>query len=270
MSNFWQRALTGTVFVAVIVFSIFSGEMVFQLLFLMISLFSLKEFYTLVGSPLVTIQKLPGLLLGGFTYLCIAPLTGAFLPIQKWIAVLYTLIVLIIIIELYRKKTFPFHNIAYVVSGVVYVVIPFALLAKLSIINTVYDYSIPLSIFLLIWTNDTFAYITGVKFGKHRLFVRISPKKSWEGSAGGLIFTLLVAYFLSKQFNVFATTEWMIIAAIVVVAGTLGDLVESMLKRSLQVKDSGNILPGHGGLLDRFDALLLAVPCIYIYLSLCS
>jgi phosphatidate cytidylyltransferase len=118
----------------------------------------------------------------------------------------------------------------------------------------------------LIWLADTGAYIFGVSFGKHKLFERISPKKTWEGIFGGLLVSVAGAFFLTKYFYIFPLEVWVIIALIIVFFGTLGDLVESMFKRSLSIKDSGNILPGHGGILDRFDSLLFVIPVIFTYL----
>jgi phosphatidate cytidylyltransferase len=129
-------------------------------------------------------------------------------------------------------------------------------------------YGIVLGFFLLIWLNDTGAYFIGSLIGKHKLFERISPGKTWEGSAGGTLFALLTAWGLSYIFPQIDRTHWLILAIITVVTGTLGDLVESMLKRSLGIKDSGNILPGHGGMLDRFDAVLLSAPFVFVYLAL--
>jgi phosphatidate cytidylyltransferase len=122
--------------------------------------------------------------------------------------------------------------------------------------------------FLLLWTNDTGAYLVGSSMGRHRLMERISPKKSWEGFFGGMILTLLVARLFSGWLGVADTTGWMVIAVIISIAGTLGDLIESMLKRSLGFKDSGTIMPGHGGFLDRFDSVVVAFPLVYLYIAL--
>jgi len=124
-----------------------------------------------------------------------------------------------------------------------------------------------LGILFLIWSSDSGAYVVGSLIGRTRLFERISPKKSWEGTIGGGLFSLLVAYILSRYFLEIRTDQWLTLAVIVIVAGILGDLIESMLKRSLQIKDSGSILPGHGGILDRFDALIFAVPFAWVYLQ---
>jgi len=177
------------------------------------------------------------------------------------------------IIELFRKNDTPFVNVAYTLLGVLYIVLPFAMLFHLGFytnnsFSEHYSYQIILGIFILLWTNDTGAYLSGRFFGKHKLFERISPKKTWEGAIGGGILALIVAYVISIYFTNLTLTDWIITGALIVVFGDLGDLIESMLKRSFGIKDSGKLLPGHGGILDRFDALLLAVPFVYSYLQL--
>jgi phosphatidate cytidylyltransferase len=134
--------------------------------------------------------------------------------------------------------------------------------------GTLFSPGIVIGFFILLWVNDTFAYLVGVTTGRHRLMERISPKKSWEGFAGGLILSAAVSLFLPGWLGVTGRTGWVIISLIVSIAGTYGDLVESMLKRSTGIKDSGNIMPGHGGFLDRFDAVLISFPLVYLYLTL--
>ena len=125
-----------------------------------------------------------------------------------------------------------------------------------------------LSVIIMVWLNDIFAYLVGIKFGKHRLFERISPKKSWEGSIGGLVFTLISALIFSELTGLIPAAKAAAIAVLVVLSGSLGDLIESMIKRQAGVKDSGKIIPGHGGILDRFDATFYAVPFVFVYLIL--
>jgi phosphatidate cytidylyltransferase len=134
--------------------------------------------------------------------------------------------------------------------------------------DMVFSPGIIIGFFIVLWANDTGAYLTGISFGRHRLMERISPKKSWEGFAGGIIIALLVAWFLSGWLGVVDKIHWLFIAVIVSVAGTYGDLVESMLKRSTGVKDSGTIMPGHGGFLDRFDSAIISFPLVYLFISL--
>jgi len=162
--------------------------------------------------------------------------------------------------ELYRKKVTPFQNMGVTVIGLFYVVLPFVLINVMRL-NTDNFWPV-LSIFILTWCSDTFAYLVGRKIGKRKLFERISPNKSWEGFVGGLLFSvlagLIIAYFTDDSF-----VKYVVYGIVISSFGTLGDLVESMLKRSLKIKDSGTILPGHGGLLDRFDAVIFVIPIIY-------
>jgi phosphatidate cytidylyltransferase len=178
------------------------------------------------------------------------------------------LVLLVFLVELYKNQKEPFANIAYTLLGLIYVVVPFCFFYALGFLNHsgTYSYHLPLSFLLMLWANDTGAYLFGMKFGKRKLFERHSPKKSWEGFFGGVFTSVLVAVIISTQFSEFSMPVWIGMAIIISCFGTLGDLVESMLKRSLDVKDSGTFLPGHGGFLDRFDGLLIGAPLVYIYL----
>jgi phosphatidate cytidylyltransferase len=155
--------------------------------------------------------------------------------------------------------------------AVVYISLPLGLLMFFFnpvVMSGPFHYGKALGFLVILWLNDTGAYLVGSLIGKHKLFERISPGKTWEGSAGGALFALLTAWGLSFIFKQLDVSQWMILSLIIVVTGTLGDLVESMLKRSLALKDSGDILPGHGGILDRFDAVLLSAPFVFVYLAL--
>ncbi|MEP7262964.1 MAG: phosphatidate cytidylyltransferase [Bacteroidota bacterium] len=265
MNNFTTRALTGALFVIIMIASIIYGPLSMQLLFLLISCGALYEFYKLVEGEQVQPQYIAGIITGAVTFTFISRL--AVIPVDAMF-IIYALAAFLFIAELYRKKKQPFNNIAFTVIGVIYIVVPFALLARMSFSGNEFSCVVPLGFFILLWCSDTFAYLAGMKFGKTRLFERISPKKSWEGSIGGATASVIAAYILFKSMGYFQLHEWIILALIIVVAGTFGDLVESMLKRSLDKKDSGSILPGHGGLLDRFDGLFIAVPFICLYLIL--
>jgi len=180
---------------------------------------------------------------------------------------------IIFILELYRRKQYPFQNIALTLTGIIYIVIPVMVMIKIALGFTpgdddTYHGEVIMGCIFILWALDTGAYMIGSWIGKNRLFERISPKKSWEGFFGGLIVALFAAWLVSVWFPDLTLTEWMIVAIIISVTGTLGDLVESMLKRSLGVKDSGTIFPGHGGILDRFDALLISIPFVFFYLVL--
>ncbi|KGO86590.1 phosphatidate cytidylyltransferase [Flavobacterium rivuli WB 3.3-2 = DSM 21788] len=173
-----------------------------------------------------------------------------------------------LLFDLFKKGSATTRdNTAKLARLIGYVVIPFLLIIKLPFLQNDYNPFIIIGTFILIWANDTFAYIVGKSIGKRKLFERISPKKTIEGFIGGMIFTIAFAYILgqSDYFMFFTTWQWMTFTAILVIFGTLGDLVESQLKRNAGVKDSGNIMPGHGGILDRLDSVLFAIPFIFLY-----
>ncbi|MCR8918542.1 MULTISPECIES: phosphatidate cytidylyltransferase [Bacteroides] len=275
-NNFIQRTITGIIFVAVLVGGILGGPVSFSILFALITALTIREFGTIVSKQDgVQINKSICMLAGvflffGFAYIGIAP--G-----QNEILIPYLfLIIYLMIAELYLKRKNPLHNIAYTMMSQMYIALPFAALNILafhtSLTGSASEYNpiLPLSIFVFTWINDTGAYCTGVLFGKHRLFERISPKKSWEGSIGGGVFSTIAAVIMAHFFPFMPLGVWIGLGLTVVVFGTWGDLTESLLKRTLGIKDSGNILPGHGGMLDRFDSTLMAVPASVIYLYVIS
>lgn len=272
MNNFIKRALTGIVFVGVLVGCILAGEIPFTILFSIITALSVYEFGTIVSkSGEITINRSITFLAGIFLFLAFAYL-GLY-PGDNQVLVPYLfLLIYLLVSELYLKHKNPVHNWAYTMMSQIYVALPFALLNVLAYHSTdgqsVYNPILPLSIFIFNWSNDTGAYCVGMLFGKHKLFERISPKKSWEGSIGGGVFTILVSLIMSHYFPFLGIFEWIGLGLTVVVFGTWGDLTESLLKRTLGIKDSGNILPGHGGMLDRFDSTLMAVPAAVVYLYL--
>ena len=182
-------------------------------------------------------------------------------------------VVYLLISELYAKQEDPINNWAYTMLSQMYIALPFSLLNVLAFTATPngqisFNTLLPLSIFVFLWVNDTGAYCVGSLLGRHKLFPRISPGKSWEGCIGGAVFVLVVAYIISYYIDngILSTLQWLGLGLVVVVFGTWGDLVESLFKRTLGIKDSGNILPGHGGMLDRFDSSLLAIPAAVVYL----
>lgn len=273
-SNFLQRAITGVIFVAVLVGCILGGPISFTILFALISALTINEFGNIVNRMEHTRMNKPiSILAGLFLFLCfgyIGVVPGAneiFIPY-------FFLILYLFISELYKKQPNPLNNWAYAMMSQIYIALSFALLNVLayhsSATESVSQYNpiLPLSIFIFNWVNDTGAYCTGMLFGKHRLFERISPKKSWEGSIGGAVFSIIAAIVLAHFFTFLSTGVWIGLGLTVVVFGTWGDLTESLMKRTLGIKDSGNILPGHGGMLDRFDSTLMAVPAAVVYLYL--
>lgn len=174
----------------------------------------------------------------------------------------------LVLSEIWRKKSNPFMNIGVNVLGVVYLVLPFYFMTLIGQKST-HENPLAIGMFLLIWTNDTFAYLSGRFFGKTKLFERISPKKTWEGTIGGILITVIVAILISFWGDNSDLEFWLISALIIAPCAIFGDLLESLFKRTLNIKDSGTILPGHGGILDRFDAAIFTAPFFYTWYEIC-
>lgn len=266
MSNFLKRLSTAVVYVVLLIGSLLYSPYSAAIFFGLVSLFSLKEFYGFFKHKEdIHPQQLNGLLLGLFIILTYIFWQLSYIPL-KLLLLAIPLVCLLFVAELYRNKNNPILNIATTLSGILYIIVPFCLLFSLAFgLNTSYSPNLILGFFFILWLNDTSAYLIGVKFGKNKLFPRISPNKSWEGSIGGAIFGLSMGYVNYILFPEISLMDWMVISTIIVVFGSLGDLVESLFKRSLGIKDSSNILPGHGGFLDRFDGIFIAAPMVYIY-----
>lgn len=247
-------------------------------LFALITGLSIWEYTGLVNNIKgVKVNRFISTIAGVYFFLSVAglrltPVEGFVIFVPYILTILYLLVS-----ELYLKNENPINSWAYTMLGQMYIALPFSMINVLAFQQgemgqVTFDFLLPLSIFIFLWTNDTGAYLCGSLFGKHKLFPRISPKKSWEGSIGGGILVLIVAGVIGYFANIGATPHmlsipaWVGLGLVVVVFGTWGDLVESLLKRTLGVKDSGNILPGHGGMLDRFDSSLLAIPAAVVYL----
>ena len=286
MSNLTQRLITGTIFVIVVVGCIWFSAWSMAALFLLITILGMNEFYSLAKKANAQPLHVYGIIAGSLLVLF------AFLQKSGLSTALYYLIIpivfLIFFIELFRKKENPFSNIGWTILGIIYIAVPMAMLVGTftpygflipyfdsELQAAPYEPSGPLMIFILIWVSDSMAYVCGRLFGKHKLWERISPKKTWEGFIGGLIFTMFTAglvanWILYDKHHWKVEIAWLIIAFVISVTGMLGDLVESMFKRSIDVKDSGKLLPGHGGILDRFDALFLAVPFAITAYRICE
>lgn len=272
MKNFIQRAITGLIFVAVLVGCIIGGPLSFCLLFCIITSLATLEFCNLVNSQKEIQVNRNICILGSIALFCCFFSYGMN-PANTGIFIPYLIILIYLLIrELYLKKENPLNNWAYSMFSQLYVALPFALLNVLAFQTTSVDSSsqylfiFPLSIFIFNWMNDTGAYCTGMLLGKHPLFKRISPKKSWEGSIGGAVFCIGTAFALAHYFPILSIGAWIGLALTIVIFGTWGDLTESLMKRHLNIKDSGNILPGHGGMLDRFDSAMMAIPAAVVYL----
>lgn len=271
MNNLKKRTITGVLFAGTIIGMTIAGPMTFGILLFIISAWSILEFYSLFTTRNVFPQKFFGIAISQLFIILMIFVARNHIPV-KWLLVMIPLLFSVFIAELFRKQEHPFLNIAITLTGLIYITIPISLFGLMIFnVNLIGDFNwhLALGIFFLHWANDTGAYLVGSRFGKRKLFKRHSPNKTWEGSIGGALTALLVAYALGSRFNEMDMAHWLTIALIIVITGTLGDLVESMLKRSLQLKDTGTIFPGHGGMLDRFDGLLLSLPFIAFYLFFC-
>lgn len=272
MSNFAERTLTAVLFVIVLLGSIIQSEFAASILFFIIILLCQREFYNFFKSTEVKPQKLVGTI-GGLTFFSLSVAASQTALTGKSLFLITPVIFIIFVIELFRNRPKPIPNIAFTILGVIYISIPFTLLHELSYFSENgfgenYNYEVLMGYFFVLWANDTGAYLVGRSIGKTKLFERISPKKTWEGSIGGAVFGLIVGYCNYLLFPEISLFIWIGISAIIVVFGSLGDLVESLFKRSLNIKDSGKLLPGHGGVLDRFDGIFISAPMVYTFLRL--
>ena len=276
MRNFIVRTITGVIFVAAIVASFLRPEAM-VLLFSIVTGMTVWEFTGLVNErEHVTVNRFISTVAAVYffyamTYFC-SDLYGGAAKSVVFIPYLVTIIYLLVA-ELYLKQKDPIADWAYTMLSQMYVALPLSLLNVLAFTatpsgNVMFNTLLPLSVFVFLWVNDTGAYCVGSLLGRHKLFPRISPGKSWEGSVGGAVFVMAAAWAISAfvDDHMLALLEWLGLGLVVVVFGTWGDLVESLFKRTLGIKDSGNILPGHGGMLDRFDSSLLAIPASVVYL----
>lgn len=273
-SNLTQRLITALFGAAAIVFSIMFSEWTYFLVFFIICLFTLLEFYKLAGLDGMIPQKTFGTICGVLIY-CLSFFIERGDISYRYYFLIFPAISFVYMIKLYKKtERKPFTNIAYTFLGIFYVAIPIALLNIATFENKVYDYQIIFGCLFILWASDTGAYFAGSLFGKRKLFERISPKKSWEGFIGGAILAFGFAYGLPYFFSAIGheptirSWQWMVIGIIIIIGGTFGDLVESLLKRSIEIKDSGDSLPGHGGFLDRFDGLLISTPFIVAFMEI--
>ena len=277
MKNLITRTITGVLFVAIIVVGFRVPEGMIAL-FALITGLAVWEFTGLVNNVEgVTVNRFISTAAGVYFFLAVAGFCSGVTPSAVFIPYLLT-VVYLFISELYTKNANPIADWAYTMLAQMYIALPFSMVNVLAFQDTghgiAFNSLLPLSIFIFLWTNDTGAYCSGSLFGKHKLFPRVSPGKSWEGSIGGGILVLAVAALIGYIENTtdgltpiaLSIPAWMGLGLVVVVFGTWGDLVESLFKRTLGIKDSGNILPGHGGMLDRFDSSLMAMPAAVVYL----
>jgi phosphatidate cytidylyltransferase len=232
-----------------------------------ITVLGLWEFYTLSEKAGNNPQKRAGTFAGAVLFASNAIIVGGHYD-NRLLVLNIPVVFIIFMIELFLKKDNPFGNIAITFLGVIYVAFPFALLHHVLNFSGTYNFEILFGCWFILWSNDSGAYLSGSAFGKRKLLPRVSPGKSWEGSIGGAAIAYLITFIISGWYTSINRMDWFIIATILIIIGTLGDLVESLYKRSIGVKDSGTLLPGHGGILDRFDSLLMAIPFVFTYLLL--
>jgi phosphatidate cytidylyltransferase len=267
-NNLTQRFITGISGSAAIITGVCINEWTYCLVFFIICLFALLEFYKLAGLDGVIPQKTFGTLCGVSIYLLSFFIEKGSIS-YRYYFLIFPIVSCVYMIKLYKKfERKPFTNIAFTFLGIFYVAVPFALLNIAAFEGKVYNYEIIFGCLFILWASDTGAYFAGTFFGKRKLFERISPKKSWEGFFGGALLALIFAYGLSEFFHSISLVQWIIVGVIIIIGGTFGDLVESLLKRSIEIKDSGTSIPGHGGFLDRFDGLLISAPFIVAYLEI--
>ncbi len=285
-SNFVVRTLTGLVFVLVLIGGILWNWMTFALLFAVITGLTIWEFTTIINKNLdLQVNRLITTVAGVYFFLAVFAFNREIAGAEVFIPYVLSIIYLPIS-ELYLKYEKALLNWAFAFMAQLYIALPFSTICILSFFKTYENHAylvyytpiFTLSVFIFIWLSDSGAYIVGSKIGKRKLFPSISPKKSWEGSIGGAVFAIIASQLIALNADSFSATStlanhlgWAGLALVVVVFGTWGDLVESLIKRRLGIKDSGNILPGHGGMLDRFDSSLMAFPAamVYIYTLRC-
>jgi len=264
-----KRTISGLVFVGVLIFCILFSKISFIVIFFISMLFCLYEF-----KKMIQLKSIFPYIIGILFFIFGNILNLEDLPsrvIFEYVGVMLFLTIFITFASiLFAKKEEVVSHLGKIFLSVIYIVVPFTLIVQIPFLNASFNYinTTILGVFILIWTNDTFAFLVGKNIGKHKLLERISPNKTIEGFIGGMIFTFIVSFILAYQFTSLTLKQWIIIAGIVSIFGVLGDLIESMFKRQAGVKDSSNFIPGHGGFLDRFDSVIFAAPFIFIYLQL--
>lgn len=274
LPNIAVRGITGVFFIIFLLAGILFNSITFFIVFGIILILGLNEFYGLMNNNSATsLNPVSGTFCGILLFfLIVGHLANWFNNTPTMLVVMpYIFVVLLCFIsELYARRNNPISALAYFTLGQVYVAVPFLFFAALlfNFSGGTFEYIYLLSVFVLVWVNDTFAYLTGRAIGRTKMFERISPKKTWEGFFGGAIFAILASYLICYLSGTQNYIIWAGFAIIITVFGTLGDLIESLFKRTLNIKDSGTIIPGHGGILDRFDSVIFAAPAVVVYMTI--
>lgn len=265
---FRQRAGTAILFAAAMIGGVLGGKIPFLILFSFVGLACAWELFGLLLPPEALLKRI------FYTFLALMPwwFVNSWWPPLDWLPVFVGLVFLVELFDLAEK---PFDHVGHFCLALFYIGVPLSLLHEIALTRTgeleiglIYQPLKVMGLLLLTWSNDTFAYLVGSFLGKTPLFERISPKKTWEGTIGGGLLTIGLAWLLFQLMGQWSMQQWLALGAVVAIFGTLGDLVESALKRSTGVKDSGSLLPGHGGLLDRFDAFIFMLPWVWLVLQL--
>lgn len=278
MSDIVRRTLTGAAIVIFILGGLWLHPFSFTLVILLLLAGVTYEYYQIIMIAGQRPQVLSGIFLCVAAYAVSTGVAADYVP-AEWLLALLPVVFIIIVAELYRKLDKPFDSLAHTFFPLIYAAVPFSLFPFSAFSHSglqpvlgsggfQFSPGIAIGFFIITWACDSGAYLAGVSFGRHKLLERVSPKKTWEGFAGGLVFAVIAALIFSGWLGVVERSGWIVIAIIVAVAGTFGDLAESLLKRSTGVKDSGTIMPGHGGFLDRFDSTITAFPLVYLFLAL--
>jgi len=270
VSNLLKRSISGFLYVAIMMLGTLTHPLVFALIFGTVLFFTQYEFYAMVAGAGHKITRFPGSILGVIYFLLCFAVANNYIP-QFFSLAFIPIILFLFILELFRSNRNTLERSGLTILGFIYIAGSFSMMNFIVFssiggqAHTFYPW-ILVGLFFIIWINDSFAYLIGTKFGKHKMYPKISPKKSWEGLIGGAVAGITMGILNAVMFQAIDMLNWIIVAILTVAFGTLGDLFESKLKREIGAKDSGNILPGHGGFLDRLDSMLFAVPVVFFWL----
>ena len=266
MQTWLRLGITGLIFSGAMLGGVYGGPLAYTLLFALVSILCLWEFYKMVLPADNKMRIVLAMLCGMAPFVLSALYCWGIANQVHFLWGGFVLVFIVFLYELFQATTRPFEQVAYITLASVYIGVPFALLNAIAFESGTYQPQIIVGFLLLTWMSDSAAYVFGSMLGRRPLFPRVSPKKTWEGTIGGVLFSMALSIGLFYWLGKVSLTDWLVLGAIVSIFGTLGDLVESMLKRSFQLKDSGNLLPGHGGFLDRFDAFIFMLPFAAFYL----
>ena len=271
MNNLYKRSITGFIYVLVMLAGVAVHPLLFAITFASLLFFTQREFYNLMKEGLNPARKITGLAMGVMLFAVCFGIAYGLIPVKSYLIFIPALI-FIFLFDIFKNNSKLVQSSAITYTGFIYVAVPFSLMNFIVFPefpdNSIFYPWILIGILFIIWVYDSMAYLAGSLFGRHKMHERISPQKTWEGLITGTVFALIMGLLNTVIFSFNSIYQWIIIAIIVVIFGTLGDMFESKIKRKLKIKDSGKVLPGHGGLLDRLDSLLFIIPVVYVWLTL--